>query len=393
MSKKPLRLLSPEAARDWFARRVANQQRAWLEGQGTWPLRLNLGEPTERDLADDLPGVRAWAHAWQTYQGPGQVYWAERRWVRAGTQRIPAALEATDAAVACRLAGQVQRWYCAFERAAVLRQQWPVLAERGGLGRHFEVLASWTDGDFDRLLAALRWFVDNPRSGLYLRQLPIAGLDTKWLEKRTRVVAEMLSLLREQPEGSDFYEVCGLARAPYRLRIKVLCPRLRAQLAGLRDIEAPKEELAGLSIAPRSVLVVENLETGVALPDLPATVAFMKLGRAVDALASVPWARAPSVLYWGDIDTHGLAILAKARRTLPETRSLLMDEQTLLSHRELWSEEPAQHSTVQLPELTVEERRLFDDLRAGCWGTGVRLEQERISWPHVCEVLRSAVGA
>lgn len=40
------------------------------------------------------------------------------------------------------------------------------------------------------------------------------------------------------------------------------------------------------------------------------------------------------VHYWGDLDTHGSAILDRLRAWLPQTRSFLMDRETLLDHRE-----------------------------------------------------------
>jgi hypothetical protein len=64
--------------------------------------------------------------------------------------------------------------------------------------------------------------------------------------------------------------------------MRVLCPRLRTRVGGLCDIEAPIAELAALQLAPTISLVVENLNTGVALPDIDGTVAFMRLGLAVD---------------------------------------------------------------------------------------------------------------
>jgi Wadjet protein JetD, C-terminal len=36
------------------------------------------------------------------------------------------------------------------------------------------------------------------------------------------------------------------------------------------------------------------------------------------------------------LDDDGFAILARARRTFPNTVSVLMDEDTLLAHRKLW---------------------------------------------------------
>jgi hypothetical protein len=96
--------------------------------------------------------------------------------------------------------------------------------------------------------------------------------------------------------------------------------------------------------------------------------------------------------HWGDIDTHGLAILERARRALPGLRSMLMDEATLLAHRPLWGEEPEPHPDAALEALTAAERRLFEDLRGGRWGLRVRLEQERLPWDAALAAIEAALA-
>jgi len=134
---------------------------------------------------------------------------------------------------------------------------------------------------------------------------------------------------------------------------------LRQAVGGLSDIEAPIEDLAQLKLRPKTLLVVENLATGLALPPMPGTVAFMKLGHAISDLAHIPWlfgdevgqGRPARVLYWGDLDTHGFVILARARGLFPELQSVLMDEETLLSGREQWVQETAQAKVERLDNL------------------------------------------
>lgn len=387
------KLLLPEAARDLLVRRFNHQHRNWLEGGGAWPLTQTLGVPTEQDMVKDAAGIRAWVGAWAGWSGPGTVEWQERKWPRMGLQRLPASLVMASPQAVASVVGQTRRWTNASGRFAVLVAKWPALARTAGLARHFDVLADYPDADFQRLVDLVSWLQDHPASGHYLRQLPVRGLDTKWLERRTALVADLLRLVRELPAVSDFHAFCGLRKPSQRLRMRLLCPRLRARVGGLGDIEAPLEELGALDIAPRRALVVENLETGIALPDFEGTVAFMKLGHAVGVLAAVRWLRhCRTLLYWGDLDTHGLAILNQARGALPGLRSVLMNERTLLDHRPLWGQEPSQHPGGPLSNLDMHERQVFDGLKSDRWGPRLRLEQERLPWTHAIAALTEALA-
>lgn len=261
----------------------------------------------------------------------------------------------------------------------MLTERWPALGPT--LGKLFDVLADYADEDFQRLVATVSWIVANPESGLYLRQLPVSGLDSKWIEPRRWVVAELVAALGNRPAaGQDFYALCGIKRQPQQLRLRLLDPRVRQLTGGVGDLTAPIDELARLAVAPRIVLIVENLQTGLALPDLPRTVAIMGLGYAVQLLEALPWLRGVRCVYWGDVDTHGLAILSRARTCLPQLQSVLMDEDTLLAHRTLWSVEAAQHGAAELEQLNPVEADLYAKLKNNYFAQGVRLEQERIGW-------------
>jgi hypothetical protein len=231
--------------------------------------------------------------------------------------------------------GEAGPWARALGRAESIRAG---LGLKGlALGRQFDWLASCPEPELKRLLAAVHWLAQHPDSGLYLRQLPIAGMDTKWLAANRVRVTDLLRQVRGA-EG-DLQALSGLRREPDLLRLRRLDPGLRRGLGGLSDLTAltaPVAELAGLGLAPARVLLVENLQTGLALPDLPGTVALMARGYAVEVYAALPWLRGRPCHYWGDLDTHGFAILSRLRQHLPQARSLLMDTETLLAHRDLW---------------------------------------------------------
>jgi hypothetical protein len=383
-------LLEPAQARERLTARYRNQCRTWLAGGGSWPLRLALGVPSERQAADHLPEVRAWQEAWAHWRGPAKVRWTERRWPTLGTQRLPEALELPAAEDVAAVAGRAEEWSRARLRFLELSAIWPALGAI--LPRHLDVLTGWTDAELRRLVDLLRWLASHPRSNLYLRQLPVPGIDSKWLETRQKVVKDGLRAILNDTSAEDVYEIAGLRRMPVPMRMRLLDPGLRHGVGGLSDIQAPVAELASLKLPVERALIVENLQTGLALEDLRGAVAFMGRGYAVKPFEEIPWLRDLPCHYWGDMDTHGFAILDRLRLHLPQVSSVLMDEPTLLEHRDLWSHEADPAFSRQLPRLDEAESATYQALREGRWGPGVRLEQERIPWPYAVKRIADLAG-
>ena len=99
----------------------------------------------------------------------------------------------------------------------------------------------------------------------------------------------------------------------------------------------------------------------------------------VAKVGSLSWLIGADVSYWGDIDTHGFAILHRLRTSLPHARSVLMDRATFLEHRDRWSIEPTPSHAI-LANLDSHELALYDDLVTDRFGERLRLEQEFIDW-------------
>ncbi len=370
-------------------RRHANE---WLGGGGTWPLGIPLGAPGEHEAMQAWETFQSWRRAWKAWSGPGEILWTERRWPGLGRQEIPGKWRLPDATAAAAALGESARWRTAEQRFRMATGCWPVLASC--LRARLAWLADTDDGEWGRVCAMFAWLLDHPASGLFARQLPVAGLDSKWLETHTGLLAEWLGHAGGGDPTRDFWQASGLRREPDRLRVRVLDPALCARVGGLCDIHAPLEEWAGLQLPVRHVFIVENKQTGLAFDDLPGSVVLMARGYAVDRLSSLPWVvSAGSVHYWGDIDTHGLAILGRLRGHLPRVTSLLMDEATLLAHRDLWVAEPQPHGAETVDHLTPSEQALYRDLRGDRFGVRVRLEQERIGWDHAWPRLRQVAEA
>ncbi len=321
--------------------------------------------------------VKAWISAWKSWRGKGDIVWTERHWRSLGVQTVPLKLILNKPEDAVSWIDETETWFRVVERYKTLVQQWSKLTDV--LFRHYRILADFDDTNFHRLTGILSWICANPNSGLYPRQIPVVGIDSKWLESHKGLVCELVSAIHGNKER-DFFKVCGLKPQPQLIRMRILDPVIRNHLGGLGDICAPSEEIANLIIKPTLVFIVENLQTGLAFEDLIGSVVIMALGYGVDVLGRIPWLQNTRCIYWGDIDTHGFAILNRARTHLPYMETVLMDEQTLLSHRDLWVQEKEQSTASELPLLTKNEYALFLSLKNNSFGQQVRLEQERIYW-------------
>jgi hypothetical protein len=149
------------------------------------------------------------------------------------------------------------------------------------------------------------------------------------------------------------------------------------------------EELAVPPPGVARAYIVENEVTYLAYPLAADAMVIFGGGYAVDVLESLAWLAALDVGYWGDIDTHGFAILNRLRHHVPHARSILMDRATLLAHREQWVREPTP-TTVMLDLLDATEQALYRDLVTAEFGPAVRLEQERISFASIDHALAAA---
>lgn len=382
--------LLPDDVRERLISRYRNGHGLWFDGGGSWPVLVTLGRPTQHAMSTDPSGIRAWVEAWAGWRGPATLRWTTRHWTRLGSQHVPHTLTLEQPEQVAAWIGESARWNRAVQRRDALIARWPQLL--GQTGRHFDVLADYDDQDYERLLRVAEWLLAHPASDCYLRQLPISGVHTKWIESRTRAIGALVASLRGI-RATDFYSACGVRRQPSHLRFRVLCPQLRERLSGLHDIAVSVGQLAGADLKPHAVLVVENQQCGIALPDLPGVVAFIGMGNAIAAVEEITWLAGLPAVYWGDIDTYGLAILARARAVFPQLRSVLMDEAALLAHRDLWGEEKRQHGAVDAATLTPAELALFGDLKNHRWGINVRLEQEQLPWTAAIEAVTRAVDA
>jgi hypothetical protein len=139
---------------------------------------------------------------------------------------------------------------------------------------------------------------------------------------------------------------------------------LRDNPAGISDATIPLSQLAAYAPSCDRVIVTENKINFLTLPQSPNVLAIFGGGYAINLVRAIPWLANQPLHYWGDLDTHGFAILSRLRQYFPHTRSFLMDRDTLVNHRDFWTEELSGTRVLRdLPTLDPYEQPLYDDLR------------------------------
>lgn len=385
--------LTRQVERLWERGRILG---GMVDGESVFPLRLRLRGPTRSDLADRFDDVRKWIGELEEnckgVRGYGyDLEWTESRHRQLGRNRWPSGATVQTEDDALRLIGKRRDAARFREIVAATESSSPAL--RDWLSRS-PLIALEHAPHWSRILAVLSWFREHPRCGLYLRQLDIPGVDTKFIEDRRGLIATLLDRVLP-PESIDatavgargFESRYGLQCKPALVRFRILDRRLR--LRGLSDLTVPVEELAELRLGARRVFITENEINGLAFPEVPESIVVFGMGYRAEQLAGIGWLPEVDIHYWGDIDTHGFGILDRLRGAFPHARSLLMDRETLLAHRALWVTEES-GETRALDRLTDAERALYGELRGDRYGQQIRLEQERIGFRWVERALHTS---
>jgi hypothetical protein len=360
--------------------------RPLVTGDARFPLRLALKGPSSSELAERFDAVRVWIAGLVAIPRI-RIEWREINHRVHGTQRLPQSLWVDAQADAFVLIGKRHDVTCFENVLSQTRSVDPALlawlAKRPL--RAIELADVWP-----RLLDIVSWMKQHRRSGIYLRQVDIAGIHSKFIEAYRSVLTELFDLAL--PESAIAAERVGVAQfaarfgfldKPARIRLRVLDQRIRlVSGATCPDVTLDAESFARLDAPVGRVFITENETNFLAFPLAPEAVVVFRAGYGWDALSRAEWLRDCAMYYWGDIDTHGFAILDHLRRIFPHAESFLMDRPTLVAHQALWGFEPDQ-VTHDLPRLTDAERALFDDLRDNRIGNNLRLEQEMIGFPLV----------
>jgi hypothetical protein len=243
--------------------------------------------------------------------------------------------------------------------------------------------------DIPGLIEVTRWLKLYPRPGCYPRELPLP-ISSKLVESYWSLLAAWWDKVLPHEtidygcDPKNYAQRYGFRWVQSHILLRLLDTELKQTLRlPFTEFSLPPGELRAWLEHPdflSRVVIVENKINLLTLPQLSKTIALGGLGFGISVLNQVPGLIDAEIFYWGDMDIEGFQILSVLRSILPQTRSWLMDLETLNEFRTL--SVPGNGAVIEPPvHLNSAEREAF----IYCRDHNLRLEQERIPQTYVLQ--------
>ncbi|MDX8399992.1 MAG: DUF2220 family protein [Gallionellaceae bacterium] len=385
-------MISPQdirakALRHWSSYSYHRQR---LTGAPWQELEITFGKPGGRELLHDFANIRKVLLALQAAAKPlqGFGYQIEFEAVfhrQLGEQQLPSRIYFSTESDFLRFIGK-QREAAKFQQLAQQSLVYhPILAEL--LHEKPRLLLDNLEV-WDKLLDVAGWFIAHPRPAIFIRQIDLAGIDSKFIEQHKSQLTALLDVLLPhtaiESNAKTFERRYGLRFDQHLIRFRLLDPSIAP--AGLCDLTLPLLDFCRLKLPLDYVFITENKVNGLAFPNFPASMVIFMLGYGLGSLAEANWLKDKRIIYWGDLDSHGFEMLSRLREKFPQVESMLMDGITLEQNRTLCGAEESPVKEIPL-YLSDAEQTTFNSLLATD-GSNLRLEQERIPFGQIESFLR-----
>lgn len=292
-----------------------------LLSRETWPLELSIGKPTGIAFATRTSAVQEHVQRWKAVN-VGEVIWESIKY-RAGADAIAIPvywrIRTPSEWIVASADVVVQREFAALEYLVARTPQ-----------TYHELLVRdrplWRNKNFDEVLTTVGLadiLAPGAAKGRPLRLLADLGVDTKFFERNGTLLTRLLD---ERFQGAASEQGLHAFLDAYDESDHwVLVVPLDQNLLPFRRQRVTTQELTQTKLPCSRVLVIENEHCIHQLPRLVDTVAILGAGLDLQWLHS-PFFDEKSLAYWGDMDTWGLLMLARARQHRPDITPLLMTQ-------------------------------------------------------------------
>ncbi len=365
---------TPKQLRQYLIRQwqQAPQREQRLLTGTSWPWQLGIGKPSAQQLSQQFQHVQQHIAAWRQVT-VGQVLWQAVNF-RAGAQAVELPVHwQINSPSEWASASANQTVQQEFNQLETLVSQTNSAFTRALIRKHY----LWCNKPLDEVIKATQLALQlepGCAQGKPLRLLAGYAVDTKFFGRHATLLCHLLDE-RFDGEASKQGLTAFLGAENHSEHWLLLAPLCQGLLP-FKRLRVTATELQTTPLAVKNILLVENEHALKLLPQRPNTLAILGAGLHLEWLRN-SWLCDKHLYYWGDIDTWGLTMLAKARRQAPNLTPILMTQNVYNTHAQYAVNEACPATPIPA-ELTPPEAALYQCLLRQNKG---RLEQEFIP-PH-----------
>lgn len=364
--KSPVEL-AQQLARQWQNNALRAQRLLTPE---PWPLKLTIGQPTASQVLQQAVRVQQHIQRWRLVT-VGEVVFERKNYRRlAEAVELPSYWQINNPSEwvqACQDA-DVRHEFAALSELITASEpcMYELLVRERSLWRHKPLSEV-----HDTLVLAGK-LTPGCAQGQPLRLLSGYGVDTKFVERHETLLRRLLDT-----RFADAASEQGLLNFLDALDEKdhwLLVRPLAEGLLPFQRLRLTSTELAQAALPATRILLVENERCEHLLPPLQDCIAVLGAGFNLAWLAGQAL-EGKQLYYWGDLDTWGLAMLARARQLRPNVQAVMMTQDVFTDYAGFAVHEPQRAGDFDRSHLTSSEQALLVHLQEQEKG---RLEQEFI---------------
>lgn len=254
--------------RKWRAGRYL----AALASEEPWtPLGIPLRGPSAREIAQDMAAAQSWVQAWRRSDTAIRLEHATVGGRLFGANQVPRRAWIDSYDDLWHLLGVDDQVAQFTDMLVFTRAEVPRLADWLAL---YPIRALALAADWTAICQTVLWIDRVGRPGMYLRQVDVPGVDTKFIERHRGILAELLDRQLEAERihpvhpPSDFAARYGFLDKPKYVRIRSLDGPIHP-FDQFTELTMRVEELARVAPDIASVYIVENEITYLAFPPAP----------------------------------------------------------------------------------------------------------------------------
>ncbi len=358
--------LSERFAKQWQNGGIREQR---LLSTESWPIQLSIGLPSAKIFSEQPSVIREHVAQWRNIK-TGKIGWTGKKYISSSDKiQLPEYWQINSPS----------EWIAASESSKV-QQEYKILEKiissvdslfHGFIIRKRTMIISKPIDEVIRACQIALTLGPNYAQGKPLRALSIENCDSKFYERHRNLVIQLMDI-RFDGAVSELGLEQFLAAADEKDHWLLVAP-LDANLLPFQQCRIRTSELVKVELPASFIIIVENEQCLHQLPSLSNTIAILGAGLDLSWLKA-DWLAEKTLAYWGDIDTWGLTILAKARVIQPRLTALLMNPIVFHKYSKQFAVMEPQKASLESPiGLSQKESEFYSALYHASKG---RLEQE-----------------